>query len=179
STLGCGPLHCVDLAGLLALAAQRVLFDELVTWAAVKAELQAAIVLRKVQGVLWHADGKGQVAAHTSDNDGGTDVTGLYFYLPTYTRAAALYDGKAAALAATASPILKGQRQIFCGGLVHLLICTAVVGLEDHTITPLVFPEFGLKQHGFITASNLLASSLSCAGTASAYSLTDCDLYSS
>uniref|UniRef100_A0A3Q3FQH8 Uncharacterized protein n=1 Tax=Labrus bergylta TaxID=56723 RepID=A0A3Q3FQH8_9LABR len=84
-------------AGLLALSAKRVLFDELVAWAA-------------VQCVLWHADGKGQVAAHTADNDRGTDVAGLYPHLP------------AAALAATASTILKCHWQIFCGGLVHLLI---------------------------------------------------------
>uniref|UniRef100_A0AAQ5ZRY0 Uncharacterized protein n=1 Tax=Amphiprion ocellaris TaxID=80972 RepID=A0AAQ5ZRY0_AMPOC len=101
--------------GLLALAAQRVLFDELVSRAAVQTQLQPAIV-----------------AAHAADDDGGADVPGLYLHLPAHSGAASLSDGQAAALAAAASPILKGQRQILSGGLVHLLICTAVVGLENH-----------------------------------------------
>uniref|UniRef100_A0A8C2W817 Uncharacterized protein n=1 Tax=Cyclopterus lumpus TaxID=8103 RepID=A0A8C2W817_CYCLU len=120
-------------AGLLALAAQRVLFDELVARAAVQAELQTAVVLREVQGVFWHADGKGQVATHAPDDDGSADVTGLYLHLAAHPGAAALHDRQAAALAATAGPILKGQRQIFCGGLVHLLIGAALEGLEDHS----------------------------------------------
>uniref|UniRef100_A0A671UK46 Uncharacterized protein n=1 Tax=Sparus aurata TaxID=8175 RepID=A0A671UK46_SPAAU len=144
STLGCGPLHCVDLvrrpqrtqlcvgalqAGLLALTAQRVLFDELIAWATVQAELQAAIVLREVQGV----------ATHAPDDDGSADITGLDLYLPAHPRAAALNNGQAAALTTTASAILKGQRQIFCG---------------DH-----FFPECWLTQDGFVTASNLHVSS--------------------
>lgn len=117
---------------MLTLAAQHVLFDELVVRAAMQAKLQPAIVLREVQRILWHADGKGQVAAHTPDNDGGADVAGLDLHLPACSRAAPLYDRQAAALTAAACPILKGQGQVFSGGLVHLLICTAVVRLEDH-----------------------------------------------
>uniref|UniRef100_A0A3Q1JV49 Uncharacterized protein n=1 Tax=Anabas testudineus TaxID=64144 RepID=A0A3Q1JV49_ANATE len=97
-------------AGLLALTAQRVLFDELVARAAMQTELQATIVLRKV-------------AAHTPDDDGSADVAGLYLHLPAHSRTTSLYDGQAAALAAA----------ILSSGLVHFLICTAMVGLEDHS----------------------------------------------
>uniref|UniRef100_A0A3B5AX30 Uncharacterized protein n=1 Tax=Stegastes partitus TaxID=144197 RepID=A0A3B5AX30_9TELE len=113
STLGRGPLHRVDLVGRPQRAQLRV--GALQTGAAVQAQLQATIV-----------------AAHAADDDGGADVPGLYLHLPTHSRAASLGDGQAAALAAAAGPILKGQRQIFSGGLVHLLICAAVVGLENH-----------------------------------------------
>uniref|UniRef100_A0A3P9IKW5 Uncharacterized protein n=1 Tax=Oryzias latipes TaxID=8090 RepID=A0A3P9IKW5_ORYLA len=117
--------------GTLALAAHGVLFDELVSRTAVQAQLQATAVLREVQGVLGHADGEGQVAAHPPDDDGGADVTGLDPHLPTHTGAASLRDAQTAALAATSSPVLEGQRQVVCGGLVHLLIRAAEVRLED------------------------------------------------
>lgn len=124
---------CGLQAGLLALAAQRVLLDELVARAAVQAQLQAAAVLGKVQGVLRHADGEGQVAAHAPDDDGGADVAGLYLHLSAHPGAAAsLHDGQAAALAAAPRSILKGQRQVLSGGLVHLLLCAALICLEDH-----------------------------------------------
>uniref|UniRef100_A0A3Q0SHF1 Uncharacterized protein n=1 Tax=Amphilophus citrinellus TaxID=61819 RepID=A0A3Q0SHF1_AMPCI len=106
STLGSGSLHCVRL---LALMAQGVLFDELVARAAV------------------------QVAAHTPNDDGGADVMGLYPHLPTDSRATSLCNGQAITFTTTASPILKSQGQIFSGGLVHFLICTAMIGLEDHS----------------------------------------------
>uniref|UniRef100_A0A665WTW6 Uncharacterized protein n=1 Tax=Echeneis naucrates TaxID=173247 RepID=A0A665WTW6_ECHNA len=118
--------------GLLALPGQRVLLDELVAWAAVQAELQTPVVLCVVQVVLRHADGKSQVAAYTPDDDGSANVTGLDLHLPAHSGAATLHDGQAAALAAAASPVLKSQWQILSGGLVHFLICTAVIGLKDH-----------------------------------------------
>uniref|UniRef100_A0A3P9K331 Uncharacterized protein n=1 Tax=Oryzias latipes TaxID=8090 RepID=A0A3P9K331_ORYLA len=117
--------------GALALAAHGVLFDELVSRTAVQAQLQATAVLREVQGVFGHADGEGQVAAHPPDDDGGADVTGLDPHLPTHTGAASLRDAQTAALAATSSPVLKRQREVVCGGLVHLLIRAAEVRLED------------------------------------------------
>uniref|UniRef100_A0A674NDB5 Uncharacterized protein n=1 Tax=Takifugu rubripes TaxID=31033 RepID=A0A674NDB5_TAKRU len=86
-----GALH----TGLLAVAAQHVLFDELVARAAVQAELQA-------------------VAADTPDDDGSADVAGLYFHLPAHPGAAALCYSQAAALAASASSVLKGKGQIVC-----------------------------------------------------------------
>uniref|UniRef100_A0A3B4ANI5 Uncharacterized protein n=1 Tax=Periophthalmus magnuspinnatus TaxID=409849 RepID=A0A3B4ANI5_9GOBI len=90
--------------------AQHVLFDELVTRTAVQAQLQPAVVLRKVQKVLRHANGEGQIAAHASDNDGSAHVSGLDFHLAPHTRA----------------------WQVFSGGLVNLLICAAQVGFKDH-----------------------------------------------
>lgn len=119
-------------AGLLALSAQHVLFDELVAWAAVQAELQVAIVLWKAQGVLWHADGEGQVAANAADDDGGADVAGLYSHLSAHPGAAALHYSQAATLATSACSILKGEGQILCGRLVHLLIRAAMIRLKDH-----------------------------------------------
>uniref|UniRef100_A0A3Q2V2S5 Uncharacterized protein n=1 Tax=Haplochromis burtoni TaxID=8153 RepID=A0A3Q2V2S5_HAPBU len=92
STLGSGSLHCVDLVR----RPQRAQLC-LVAWAA-------------VQGVFWHADGKGQVAAHAPDDDGGANVTGLYPHLPTDSGATS-------------------------GGLVHLLICTAMFKTNLHTKT--------------------------------------------
>uniref|UniRef100_A0A4W6BYK8 Uncharacterized protein n=1 Tax=Lates calcarifer TaxID=8187 RepID=A0A4W6BYK8_LATCA len=163
-------------SGLLALTAQRVLFDELVPRATVQTELQTATVLRKVQVVLWHADGEGQVAAYAPNDDGRADVTGLNLHMPAHSRATSLYNGQAAALTSTASTILKSQRQILSGGLVYLLICTAVVGLKDHS----VFKSW-IKQHCFITTSILLCifHHFSNTGTVSICSVTDCDLYSS
>uniref|UniRef100_A0A3B4TL30 Uncharacterized protein n=1 Tax=Seriola dumerili TaxID=41447 RepID=A0A3B4TL30_SERDU len=112
------------------------LFEEMghgeIKYDSVQAELQTPVVLRKVQVVLRHADGKGQVAANAPDDDGSADVTGLNLHLPAHSRATTLVNGQAAALTTAASPILKSQRQILSGGLVHLLICTAVIGLEDH-----------------------------------------------
>lgn len=148
--LGRGPLHRVDLvrwpqrpqlatgaallAGVvLALAAQRVLLDELVAWTAVQAQLQAAILLREVQRVLWHADGEGQVAADAPHDDGGADVAGLDLHLAAHAGAAALHDGQATALAAAAGAILEGEWQILGGSLVHFLIGAALKGLEDHS----------------------------------------------
>lgn len=115
------------------MAAQHVLFDELAARASVQAELQVAIVLWKVQGVLWHADGEGQVAADTPDDDRGANVAGLYFHLPAHPRAAALRYSQTAALTTSASSILEGEGQVLCSRLVHLLICAAVIRLKDHS----------------------------------------------
>lgn len=118
---------------LQVLAAQRVLLDELVAGAAVQAQLQAAAaIFGKVQRGFGHADGKGQVAAHAPDDDGDADVAGLNLHVATHTRAAALGDRQAAALAAAPSPVLKGERQVFCGGLVNFLFCTTMICLEDN-----------------------------------------------
>uniref|UniRef100_A0A673XLQ0 Uncharacterized protein n=1 Tax=Salmo trutta TaxID=8032 RepID=A0A673XLQ0_SALTR len=79
----------------------------LVARASVQTELQPTVLLRKVKGVLRHADGKGKVAAHTAHYDGRPNVAGLDLH--------------------QAAP-----GAVLCGGLVHLLLRTAMVRLEDH-----------------------------------------------
>lgn len=109
-----------------------MLFDELIAWTAVQAKLQTTTVLRIVQVLLWHSDGKGQITAYASNNNGCADVASQDLYLAAHSGATSLCDGQAAALPAVASPILKSQRQILCRSLVHLLICTSLIGLEDN-----------------------------------------------
>uniref|UniRef100_A0A8C7VM97 Uncharacterized protein n=1 Tax=Oncorhynchus mykiss TaxID=8022 RepID=A0A8C7VM97_ONCMY len=94
-------------AGVKRLAPQHVLLDELVARASVQTELQPTVLLRKVKGVLRHADGKGKVAAHPAHYYGRPDVAGLDLH--------------------QAAP-----GAVLCGGLVHLLLRTAMVRLEDH-----------------------------------------------
>uniref|UniRef100_A0A3P9BIA0 Uncharacterized protein n=1 Tax=Maylandia zebra TaxID=106582 RepID=A0A3P9BIA0_9CICH len=108
STLGSGSLHCVDLVR----RPQRAQLC-LVAWAA-------------VQGVFWHADGKGQVATHAPDDDGGANVTGLYPHLPTDSGATSLCDGQAATFTATASPILKRQKTFNYSRGLNPTLCSKV-----------------------------------------------------
>lgn len=109
AALSGGALHAVGLLGrrrqalgrTLLLAVQRVLLDEFAARAAVQAQLQAPALLGRLQGVLGHADGEGQVAAHATHDDGRADVARLQPDLAAAGTAAVLRDPQAARLAAS------------------------------------------------------------------------------
>uniref|UniRef100_A0A3Q3DPZ0 Uncharacterized protein n=1 Tax=Hippocampus comes TaxID=109280 RepID=A0A3Q3DPZ0_HIPCM len=100
STLGRGSLHRVDLVR----GTQRA---QLGGGAGLPLIARAAM-----QRVLGHSDGEGQVAAHAAHDYRCADVTRLDLHLTPRSGAAALRDGQAAALAAAASTVLKGQWQV-------------------------------------------------------------------
>uniref|UniRef100_A0A8C8VIC8 Uncharacterized protein n=1 Tax=Pelusios castaneus TaxID=367368 RepID=A0A8C8VIC8_9SAUR len=136
ATLLGGRLHRVGLAGAGperagVPQAQAVFLDQLILWAAVQAELEASALLREVQGLLRHADGKGEVAAHLADDDGATDVMGLDLNL---AGVGLFQDAQAAGTLLPPSgscAIAECQRQILCGRLINLLLRAALVALKD------------------------------------------------